>query len=76
MSRSSTDCSPCRCSSVSCSTCVVGAWWADPLAGFVIVFYGLKEANAIFRPTAARDIGLGDGVGDQGRAGYRSAASN
>jgi divalent metal cation (Fe/Co/Zn/Cd) transporter len=33
---------------------VVGAWWADPLAGFVIVFYGFKEANAIFRgdPTA------------------------
>ncbi len=26
----------------------VGAWWADPLAGFVIVFYGLKEARAIF----------------------------
>jgi divalent metal cation (Fe/Co/Zn/Cd) transporter len=26
-----------------------GAWWADPLAGFVIVFYGLKEANAIFQ---------------------------
>jgi divalent metal cation (Fe/Co/Zn/Cd) transporter len=25
-----------------------GAWWADPLAGFVIVFYGLKEARAIF----------------------------
>ncbi|MEA3021118.1 MAG: hypothetical protein QOI47_2642 [Actinomycetota bacterium] len=24
-----------------------GAWWADPLAGFVIVFYGLKEAVAI-----------------------------
>jgi divalent metal cation (Fe/Co/Zn/Cd) transporter len=28
---------------------VAGAWWADPLAGFVIVFYGLREANAIFR---------------------------
>jgi divalent metal cation (Fe/Co/Zn/Cd) transporter len=27
----------------------VSAWWADPLAGFVIVFYGLKEANSIFR---------------------------
>jgi divalent metal cation (Fe/Co/Zn/Cd) transporter len=25
-----------------------GAWWGDPLAGFVIVFYGLKEARAIF----------------------------
>ena len=28
---------------------ILGAWWADPLAGFVIVFYGLKEAHAIFR---------------------------
>jgi divalent metal cation (Fe/Co/Zn/Cd) transporter len=27
---------------------IFGAWWADPLAGFVIVFYGLKEAHAIF----------------------------
>ena len=26
-----------------------GAWWADPLAGFVIVVYGLKEAGDIFR---------------------------
>lgn len=25
-----------------------GAWWADPAAGFVIVFYGLKEARVIF----------------------------
>jgi hypothetical protein len=23
-------------------------WWADPLAGFVIVFYGLREALSIF----------------------------
>ena len=29
----------------------LGAWWADPLAGFVIVFYGLREASAIFRNT-------------------------
>ena len=27
---------------------VAGAWWADPLAGFVIVFYGVKEAVTIF----------------------------
>src|SRR5579872_1007879 len=27
---------------------VVGAWWADPVAGFVIVFYGLREAYSIF----------------------------
>jgi len=26
----------------------LGAWWADPAAGFVIVFYGLKEALSIF----------------------------
>ena len=25
-----------------------GFWWADPLAGIVIVFYGLKEARTIF----------------------------
>ncbi|MHB8378643.1 MAG: cation transporter [Acidimicrobiales bacterium] len=24
------------------------AWWADPLAGYVIVFYGMKEAIGIF----------------------------
>jgi len=29
---------------------MVGAWWADPLAGYVIVFYGTKEALSIFRP--------------------------
>jgi hypothetical protein len=28
---------------------VAGAWWADPLAGLLIVFYGLREANTIFR---------------------------
>jgi divalent metal cation (Fe/Co/Zn/Cd) transporter len=26
----------------------LGVWWADPLAGFVIVFYGLREALSIF----------------------------
>jgi divalent metal cation (Fe/Co/Zn/Cd) transporter len=30
-----------------------GVWFADPLAGFVIVFFGLREAVAIFRPAAA-----------------------
>lgn len=25
-----------------------GAWWADPLAGYVIVFYGVREARTIF----------------------------
>jgi len=27
-----------------------GWWWADPLAGLVIVFYAIREAIAIFRP--------------------------
>ncbi len=27
---------------------LLGAWWADPLAGFVIAFYGLREARAAF----------------------------
>jgi divalent metal cation (Fe/Co/Zn/Cd) transporter len=26
----------------------LGVWWADPLAGYVIVFYGLREALSIF----------------------------
>jgi len=30
-------------------------WWADPLAGFVIVFYGVKEARTIF--TDLRPLG-------------------
>jgi divalent metal cation (Fe/Co/Zn/Cd) transporter len=25
----------------------VGAWWADPIAGYVIVFYGCREAIAV-----------------------------
>jgi divalent metal cation (Fe/Co/Zn/Cd) transporter len=28
---------------------LAGWWWADPLAGFVIVFYGLKEGRAALR---------------------------
>ena len=28
----------------------VGWWWADPLAGFVIVYYALREARLIFSP--------------------------
>jgi divalent metal cation (Fe/Co/Zn/Cd) transporter len=27
---------------------VFHAWWADPLAGYVIVFYGVKESITIF----------------------------
>ena len=28
----------------------LGWWWADPLAGYVILFYGLKEGRAALRP--------------------------
>lgn len=27
---------------------LLGAWWADPAAGLVIVFYGAREAHSIF----------------------------
>jgi hypothetical protein len=30
-----------------------GWWWADPIAGCVIVFYAVREAISIFRSTAA-----------------------
>lgn len=28
----------------------LGWWWADPLAGYVIVYYAAREARQIFRP--------------------------
>lgn len=28
-----------------------GAWWADPVAGFVIVYYAAREAWTIFTDT-------------------------
>ncbi len=28
-----------------------GWWWADPVAGYVIVYYAIREAVDIFRPT-------------------------
>lgn len=28
----------------------LGWWWADPLAGYVIVYYAAREASQIFRP--------------------------
>lgn len=31
---------------------LVGWWWADPLAGLVIVYYAVREAVEIFRPAA------------------------
>jgi divalent metal cation (Fe/Co/Zn/Cd) transporter len=30
----------------------LGWWWADPLAGYVIVYYAIREAIHIFRPSA------------------------
>ena len=33
----------------------LGWWWADPLAGFVIVFYGLKEGWEALQHEAAED---------------------
>ncbi|WP_123680850.1 cation transporter [Curtobacterium sp. PhB115] len=30
---------------------LVGWWWADPIAGYVIVFYAFREAMQIFRPS-------------------------
>jgi len=30
---------------------LVGWWWADPIAGYVIVFYAFREAMHIFRPS-------------------------
>ena len=33
-----------------------GLWWADPLAGLVIVFYGVKEGReALAHASAASD---------------------
>jgi divalent metal cation (Fe/Co/Zn/Cd) transporter len=31
----------------------VGWWWADPLAGLVIVVYGVREGSAALRPATA-----------------------
>ncbi len=31
---------------------VLGWWWADPLAGLVIVYYAVREAHAALRPRA------------------------
>jgi divalent metal cation (Fe/Co/Zn/Cd) transporter len=28
---------------------LLGAWWADPLAALVIVYYAVMEARSIFR---------------------------
>jgi divalent metal cation (Fe/Co/Zn/Cd) transporter len=28
---------------------VIGWWWADPLAGLVIVYYGIREGRAAWQ---------------------------
>lgn len=33
---------------------VLGWWWADPVAGYVIVIYGLKEGRAAWREALAQ----------------------
>lgn len=33
---------------------VAGLWWADPAAGYVLVYYGVREARESLRPAAAR----------------------
>jgi divalent metal cation (Fe/Co/Zn/Cd) transporter len=32
---------------------MLGWWWADPLAGLVIVVYGVREGSAALRAVAA-----------------------
>ena len=34
----------------------LGWWWADPVAGFVIVYYAVREAVQIFRPGGAGGV--------------------
>ncbi len=36
---------------------VAGWWWADPIAGLVIVFYAVREAVHVFRPGIGRTEG-------------------
>jgi divalent metal cation (Fe/Co/Zn/Cd) transporter len=31
---------------------ILGWWWADPLAGYVLVYYAIKESMQIFRNTS------------------------
>ncbi|MFL6055112.1 MAG: cation transporter [Actinoallomurus sp.] len=35
----------------------LGWWWADPLAGYVLVIYAVRETRAIFGDSPARDCG-------------------
>ncbi|MBC7597296.1 MAG: cation transporter [Kineosporiaceae bacterium] len=35
---------------------VLGWWWADPLAGLVIVYYAIREAIEIFRPEPGHEL--------------------
>jgi divalent metal cation (Fe/Co/Zn/Cd) transporter len=37
---------------------IFGWWWADPVAGFVIVYYGLKEGRAALQHASASALEL------------------
>jgi divalent metal cation (Fe/Co/Zn/Cd) transporter len=41
-----------------------GWWWADPLAGLVIVYYGLKEGRAAWKHATAYGPATYDNGGD------------
>jgi len=34
---------------------LLGWWWADPLAGLVIVYYGIREGLHAYRESSAAD---------------------
>ena len=34
---------------------LLGWWWADPVAGFVIAYYAIREVVSIFRPESRAD---------------------
>jgi divalent metal cation (Fe/Co/Zn/Cd) transporter len=45
----------------------VGWWWADPIAGYILVYYAAKEARQILLPRACRPGGAWPGRGTAGR---------
>jgi divalent metal cation (Fe/Co/Zn/Cd) transporter len=40
----------------------LGWWWADPAAGYVLVYYAAREVREIFRPMADHPLGHGTGT--------------
>jgi divalent metal cation (Fe/Co/Zn/Cd) transporter len=49
-----------------------GWWWADPLAGYVILAYGLREAVAAFRPVRSTPGSVDQLPSDQAEASSSS----